>query len=237
MRIWALSNLLEWLNDTPPDVADEALRTDWAEYLTTAADTQINDPRVTELLLREVRYLIDSKIDLIKSSDSKAAMQVTVLGGGLGVLSILGASESVMIAAGIPWLLGPAVFLVVLGAFLDLVCLARGYRYTAHMPRIDVYNSPAVLAKPHMQARVATSLIEGYVTYSNDLTAVNSQKSRLLKAATISLVAGVVFLILNAAWADTRPLRQESTANCRFSGSLIRCILLRDDHTDRSASP
>lgn len=143
MRLYR--SVRDWLDAEPPGLADEALRQEWAQYLATAPDTQIDHSDVTELLLREVRYLIDSKIDLIKSSDSKAAMQVTVLGGGLGVLSILGASDSAMITAGVPWLLALAAVFILAGATLDLVCLARGYRYTSHMPRIDVYNSQACL--------------------------------------------------------------------------------------------
>ncbi len=235
MRLYR--SVRDWLDAEPPALADEALRREWAQYLATAPDTQIDHSDVTELLLREVRYLIDSKIDLIKSSDSKAAMQVTVLGGGLGVLSILGASDSVMISAGVSWLLALAAVFILAGAVLDLVCLARGYRYTSHMPRIDVYNSQAVLNNRQMLPRVATSLIEGYVTYSNDLTAVNSQKSRLLKSATIALVVGVMLLVINATWAETHPAHTKSDADCRFSGNAVHCILFRDDHKDRSPSP
>jgi hypothetical protein len=136
-------------------------------------------------------------------------LAITVLGGGLGILSVLGASDSVIITAGIPWLLALAALFILGGAVLDLVCLARGYRYTSHMPRIDVYNSQTVLNNPNMRPRVATSLIEGYVTYSNDLTAVNSQKSRLLKSATVALVAGVILLVANAAWAEIHPRASE----------------------------
>jgi hypothetical protein len=227
VRILFLSPIWEWINDKPPAIADEALRDSWAQYLDRSGDARINSPEVTELLLREVRYQIDSKIDLIKSSDSKAAMQVTVLGGGLGLLSILGASESIMITSGAPWLLAVAAFFVLAGAVLDLVCLARGYRYTAIMPRIDVYNSQPVLNDPQMQPRVGTSLIEGYVIYSNGLTAVNSRKSRLLKAATVSLVLGIVLLVFNAAWAETHASRAKSAADCRFSEASIHCIMLR----------
>jgi hypothetical protein len=223
MHVWLITPALRWLNEDAPPLADQVLRDSWAHYLDTSKDTQINTPVVTELLLREARYHIDSKIDLIKGTDTKAAMLVTVFGGGLGVLSILGASDAVMVTAGLHWLLIPALALILFGAAIDLVCLLRGYRYTESMPRIDVYNSQSVLSKSRMQARVATSLIEGYAVYSHQLTALIVRKTRLLRVASVSLVAGVGLLVANAAWAGLHP---PPPADCHRSAPGLHCGIL-----------
>lgn len=214
--------IVAWLNYPPPPLADDNSRTAWLQYLETNADAQIDSPEVAELLLREARYLIDSKIALIKDSDTKAALQVTIF-GGLGLLSILGASESAMITGGAEWLLVTAVALMFTGAIADLVCLMRGYRYTSEMPRIDVYNSPGVLGSPKMQARVTSSLIEGYVEYSHSLTAVSARKSRLFRVATVCFVLGVAFLLVNAFWAQSHP--SPRSADCHASTGGFHCIL------------
>lgn len=219
--IRAIRFAADWLNFSPPPLADEAARADWVTYLETNADAQIDSPEVAELLLREVRYLVDAKVALIKDTDTKASLQVTIFGGGLGVLSVLGASQSVTIAAGAQWLLILAVALILLGAIADLVCLMRGYRYTSEMPRTDVYNSQGVLGNPKMQARVASSLIEGYIEYSHNLTAVSVRKSRLLQVATVCFVLGVMFLLTNAIWAQSHPAWR--TVDCRFSTGAARC--------------
>jgi len=215
--------IVAWLNYLPLPLADANSRTEWVQYLETSADAQIDCPEVAEFLLREVRYLIDSKIALIKDSDTKATLQVTIFGGGLGLLSILGASESAMITGGVRWLLVTAVALIFTGAIADLVCLMRGYRYTSEMPRTDVYNSPGILGNPKMQARVASSLLEGYSEYSHNLTAVSARKSRLVKVATVCLVLGVVFLLINAFWAQSH--RSPRSADCHFSTAGFHCIL------------
>ena len=97
-----------------------------------------------------------------------------------------------MLTSGVPWLLAVATFLIVLGASLDMACLARGYRYTSKMPRIDIYNSQAVLRRVSVQGRVATAMIEGYIDYSGELTVINLRKSRLLKLASGALVGGIL---------------------------------------------
>jgi hypothetical protein len=206
-------------------LAGDEERAFWAQYLATARDTQINTTEVTELLLREVKYLIDTKIDLIKGTDGKAALAVTVLGGGIGVISVLGATQSAMVLSGNPVLLGFAVVFVVVGVVFDLICLARGYRYTSHMPRIDVYNSQVVLDNRHMQGRVGTSLVEGYLEYSNELTALSARKSSLLKTATILLSLGVLCFTVNGALASIHPGRPGSNADCTFSRATIDCII------------
>jgi hypothetical protein len=222
-----LSAVRRWFNVEPVPVASDAERADWAHYLKTDKDAQVNATEVTDLLLREVRYLIDTKIDLIKGTDGKAAMAVTVLGGGVGVVSILGATQSALVLASKPWLLGPALLLVVLGVVLDLSCLARGYRYTSHMPRIDVYNSQAVLDDALMAGHVSTSIVEGYLTYSNELTALSARKSRLLEVATILLICGVFLFTINAVWANTHVARASDKADCRFATTSISCIIER----------
>ena len=230
--------LYHWFNPPAVPIADQKEREQWAQYLETSPDTQIDSPEVGELLLREVKYLIDSKIDLIKTTDTKASTQVTIIGGGLGILSVLGASQSVMITSGVPWLLVLATFLVVLGAGLDLACLARGYRYTSKMPRIDIYNSQAVLRRVSMQGRVATAMIEGYIDYSGELTVINLRKSRLLKLASGVLVGGILCLVINAGWADAHVTKSTSHAACRFSWTSIHCILVPDEHAaDRPPTP
>jgi hypothetical protein len=198
--------------------------------LTQDEDAQIHTATVSEILLREVKYVVDSKIDLIKGTDGKAAMQVTILGGGLGILSVLGATRSEIVTAGNPALLGVATFLIVLAAALDLGCLARGYRYTSHLPNIEVYNSREILDNRQMAGRVGSSIVEGYVVYSNELTALNARKSRLLKVATFVVIAGILLLVLNAAWADMHPIQGKSDAACHFSAATINCILEPDEH-------
>jgi hypothetical protein len=214
-----------WLNTEPVPVASDEERAEWAQYLACDKDARVNTGEVTELLLRELKYLIDTKTKLIKGTDDKASMQVTILGGGLGIISIVGATQSAMVLAGNPLILGLAALLIVAGAILDLGCLARGFRYTSQLPRIDVYNSPAILDSRRMLGRVGTSIVEGYLVYSNALTALTARKSRLLKVATITLSLGVLLLVSNAAWADTHAQKPNSNANCRFSSESINCIL------------
>jgi hypothetical protein len=229
-RRWASqTTVYRWFNPEPAPVANEGERAYWAWYLGSAKDAQIHTATVAEILLREVKYVVDSKIDLIKSTDGKAATQVTILGGGLGILSILGATRSEMVTAGNPWLLGLATTLIILAAAVDLGCLASGYRYTSGMPTFEIYNSRAVLDNRQMAGRVGSAIVERYVLYSNALTALNARKSRLLKVATYVVIAGVVLLVLNAAWTDMHPSKQKSDAACHFSARTINCILEPDE--------
>jgi hypothetical protein len=219
-----------WFNPKPAPVRDRIERLYWAVYLGSDPDAQIQTASVTEILLREIKYVVDSKIDLIKSTDAKAAMEVTVLGGGLGILSVLGATRSAMVTEGNPWLLGGATLLIVAAAALALGCLARGYRYTSYLPDLEIYNTRDILDDRKMAGPVGSSIIEGYILYSNALTAVNARKARLLKVATIVVVFGILCLIGNAAWADMHSIKPKSDAACHFSTQTINCILEPDEH-------
>jgi hypothetical protein len=217
-----LTNISNWLYPRPKDLATDEMRAEWSEYLQNSPDAQVAISKVTELLLREVKYSIDIKIATIRATEGKAAAQVAVLGGGLGIVSILGAAQTTFAITGNVWLFLSACICLVVAATIDVFCIASGY--TERLPHLDIFNSLAVVTNPQMKGRVGMSLAEGYLDYDSELLAFSLSKARLLRLATTALVAGVFILALNAGWADLHPAAQSSTnAKCRLTTNTIVC--------------
>jgi hypothetical protein len=210
------SAIWNWLYPGPKELATDEMRAEWSDYLLKSPDAQVGISKVTELLLREVKYSIDIKIATIRSTEGKAAAQVAVLGGGLGIVSILGAAQTTFAIVGNVWLFLSACVCLVVAATIDVFCIASGY--TEKLPHLDIFNSLAVVSNAQMKGRVGMSLAEGYLDYDSELLAFSLSKARLLKVATAALVAGVFILAANAGWADLHPSAKASTeAKCRFT--------------------
>lgn len=219
-----LSDAWKWIVVPSKPLAEDPVRAQWATYLQTDPDAQVDTSEVIELLLREVKYTVDSKLATIRATEGKAIAQVGLLGGGLGIISVIGASQSSLEITGNILLLGLACAALLIAAASDAACISRGH--TELLPQLDIFNAQAIVSDRRMNARVGMSISEGYSVYSNDLTALSMSKGRLLRVATYSLVVGVFLLVANGVWVDTHQSPGQhplAAARCRISGATIVC--------------
>lgn len=186
----AVRSAVTWLNYPAPPLTGHALGN--------------GKPELAASLLPEVRYLVDARAEHVRGLDAKATVQVAVLGGGLVILSSLGAAEPALTKSGTAWLLLPAVVLMLLGAIAALLSLMRGQRRTSVVPFVD-------------ESAAADSLLARYWECSYDLAVVAERKSRLLQVATACFIAGVAFLSINTLWAQAHAAPRPGdcrSANC-----------------------
>jgi hypothetical protein len=216
----------KWLTPQPKQLASDQIRAEWFEYLRDSPEAEVESAQVTELLLREVKYSIDVKIATIRATEGKAAAQVAVLGGGLGIVSILGVAQSSFNITGNLWLFIAACVFLLIAAAIDVLCIAAGY--TEKLPHLDIFNSLGIVRSSAMKGRVGMSLTEGYLDYDSELLAFSLNKARLLKTATAALLAGVFVLAGNAGWADLyRKAEPAAQATCQLNSNKINCEVIR----------
>ena len=138
--------LMRWLLVQPTALADDAFRQKWYTYLRTDPLIRtIRDSTTADFLLSESKYLVLSKIDAIKSTEAKANAQLSIVGGGIGLLSVFGANQSSILPGSISIVIVAAVLLFVSIGF-NVVCITIGR--TDVLPGIDVYNSEATARSP-----------------------------------------------------------------------------------------
>jgi hypothetical protein len=90
---------IRWFQIKPPASSSDETRTEWSDYLKLNPEaSDVNDSTTTDFLITETKYLIMNKIDCIKSIESKASSQASIVGGGLGFLSILGGVQPQLIS-------------------------------------------------------------------------------------------------------------------------------------------
>jgi hypothetical protein len=187
--------LAQWLWYRPLPLATEEAREEWYQYLRTDVDMRlVRDSTTADFLLAESKYLVAQKIDAIKTSEAKAAAQLGIVGGGIGLLAIFGPAQSTNLPGLTTALICGAVMLF-LSIAVNLLCISLGR--TDVLPSIDVYNLEKTARLPEMKARISVSLTEGYVDYSSELTGASRTKGRLQKIASFFFVLGVLSLAIN----------------------------------------
>ena len=189
-----------------------------AEGLTGAGTT-------SEFLLAEAKFVVEKKIDSIKAIESKASAQLCIVGIGLGLFSIFGASQTQVVAGFVPVIVGGAAVLIV-AIVLDLLCVSTGL--VDDLPQLDTYNTHLIVRDKTIKARVSLSLTESYLELASDLTALGRTKGRMQRAATIAVMLGVVALTLNYGWAALH--REASAASFRLNchgARLVTCEEIR----------
>lgn len=207
----------------PRRVSTDAERAVWANYLQNDPDAKIGTTRVTELLLREAKYLIDSRTAAIRATERKAASQVAILGGGLGIVSVLGVTQTAFAISGSGWVVILALVLLVIAALFDLACIALPAR---DLPHIDIFNSRDIVGDSQMEGPVGSSMVEGYLMYAGELFSLSRGKTNLQIIATVVFGLGVIILASNLVWADTHPHLISGaleSANCRFTDHTVTC--------------
>jgi len=221
LRLW------QWLFPLQQDQPSDKVRLAQTRYLQDKPEVRVNSADVADLLLQEAKYLADSKVAVIRATEGKAASQVAVLGGGLGILTVLGPSRAAPFLAGNVGVLVSAAVALAISAIADTACIVYGSMEAMPMP--DVYNTVAILNDSRMKGRVGMAVAEGYFRYCRRLTAFAISKARLLGIATSCLVAGVLLLVGNSIWVVTHQPKEppsskwQATTTCSISGIRLKC--------------
>jgi hypothetical protein len=194
-----------WFNVAPEKLSNDPERESFFQYFSTDPEFfAFSDATTSDWLLGEAKSLCAQKIDAIKAYEAKATTQFSIVGSGIGVLTVVGGADLHRIPGQL-WLVAVSAFLLFCSLAANIVCITRG-RIDA-LPYVDVYNYFKTLRDPRMKARAQYSLIEGYVTVSNDLAATCLRKQRMLAVATTAFVLGLAVVVGNyfGAAADQKP--------------------------------
>jgi hypothetical protein len=204
------------------DLASDDVRHQWFEYFTHDPKmVWIRDSTVADLLLAEAKYVIGQRLDTIKTLEGKAATQLGIVGSGIGLLSVFGATQSAPALAHPAEILAAAAFLL-LSIACNLTCISIGR--TDVLPSLDVYNSEELVKSAEMKGRVSTSLTEGYLDLSNDLLRDSRTKGRLQQIATVCFLGGVLVLALNYVLVALHPQVPSANAiHCESSTRGVDC--------------
>jgi hypothetical protein len=207
-------------------LADDALREQWYLYIATDPDmSSIVDSTTAEFLLSEAKALVAQKRDAIKNYEGKAASYLALVGGGVGVFSLLAGTDLHPIVGSPTLLISGAVAL--LGSLvLDVICIAISNAKRAadgasgsqdESPWLDVFNYAKTVAEPRAKGRIAYSLTEGFLEVANRLSSVIDQKRRVFVLATIAFVIGLVLIALNVFVALLNPNRPKDAGEQRLT--------------------
>ena len=210
---------MKWPCLVPADLGNDS-RTTAAIALQSPYYDGITDSAVPELVLAQVKALVDIKIASLRALEAKAAQ---IAGFAGTVVAVMGAFSHTL--NGNFGKLG-LVFLIITIAS----CLCAMSIRSDELPSPALYNSNLVARDPSNKARIAMALAEAYTEYSADLQHQSGRKARFAYAGFASFFVALFFLAISINALALSPTK--NAARAVVSKSVSKSI----GHAGRSTS-